>query len=180
MTTIRLPNGTVDHTGTPRPAAADPRAGWVSPRAGKRARPFPKLALFGALALLVFAIAATIFGKQTGIGTIRNPVMSPVAIRDLVITDMPGDRLSVVDAATGDRLEIIAPNKDGFIRGAMNGLRRERMLRGKPVDAPWRLIRWDNGRLTLSDTATGQRVELDAFGKTNAAAFARFLDNKGE
>jgi putative photosynthetic complex assembly protein len=59
----------------------------------------------------------------------------------------------------------------------MRGLNRARMQRNLPLDTPWRLIRWDNGRMTLSDTATGQRVELDAFGKTNAAAFARFLNN---
>jgi putative photosynthetic complex assembly protein len=174
MTTIRVPVA-VDTT---TPVVPPPDKGsWVMPGAGKRGRSFPRKVLLGAAAVLVFAIGATIFGQTTGIGVVRNPVMSPVMIRDIIITELSGDRLAVADAATRETIETIAPDKDGFIRGAMRGLNRARMQRNLPLDTPWRLIRWDNGRLTLSDTATGQRVELDAFGKTNAAAFARFLND---
>ena len=32
-----------------------------------------------------------------------------------------------------------------------------------------------DGRLTLEDSATGQRIDLKAFGPTNAGAFARLM-----
>jgi hypothetical protein len=40
------------------------------------------------------------------------------------------------------------------------------------MNAPYRLILWEDGRLSLSDTATGQRYYLNAFGIDNARAFA--------
>jgi hypothetical protein len=39
------------------------------------------------------------------------------------------------------------------------------------------LIGHADGRLTLLDPMTGTRVDLGSFGPTNAAVFARFLDD---
>jgi hypothetical protein len=33
------------------------------------------------------------------------------------------------------------------------------------------MIRWENGSVSLSDTATGERIYLNAFGPDNAAAY---------
>jgi hypothetical protein len=52
---------------------------------------------------------------------------------------------------------------------------RERKLRGLASDAPLQLISRADGRLTLSDPATGSRIDLESFGSTNAAVFARWL-----
>ncbi len=46
---------------------------------------------------------------------------------------------------------------------------------GSPA-IPFHLTRWSDGRLTIDDTATGQLIELEAFGHTNEDAFARLLD----
>jgi putative photosynthetic complex assembly protein len=45
-------------------------------------------------------------------------------------------------------------------------------------DAPVTLARHENGRLTLTDPATGWSVELTAFGSDNEAAFAALLPSK--
>ncbi|MBC7781542.1 MAG: photosynthetic complex assembly protein PuhC, partial [Proteobacteria bacterium] len=37
------------------------------------------------------------------------------------------------------------------------------------------LIGRADGRLTLADPATGQRIDLESFGPTNAAVFARLI-----
>ncbi len=42
-------------------------------------------------------------------------------------------------------------------------------------DAPVTLARHQNGRLTITDPATGWSVELTAFGSDNEAAFAALL-----
>jgi hypothetical protein len=41
---------------------------------------------------------------------------------------------------------------------------------------PFELIYRADGRLTLSDTATGRMVDLESFGPTNAGSFYRLLD----
>lgn len=136
---------------------------------------FPKLPLFTAFALIGFSIAATLFGRVTDIGTLRTTVTTPAAIRDVRFIGGSDEVMEVRDAASGELVETIPTGQDGFIRGALRGIGRDRKLRGLPADEPYRIIRWDDGRLTLSDLVTGLRVELDPFGPTNSGAFARLL-----
>ena len=56
------------------------------------------------------------------------------------------------------------------------GFARTRHLENLGPEAPFRLAAWSDGRLTLDDPATGQHVELLAFGPTNAGVFARLLE----
>jgi putative photosynthetic complex assembly protein len=57
----------------------------------------------------------------------------------------------------------------------LRGLARERRQHGIGAEPPFRLTLWANGALSLVDTATGRVIELDGFGQTNRAAFARLL-----
>jgi putative photosynthetic complex assembly protein len=65
--------------------------------------------------------------------------------------------------------------EQGFLRGALRSLVRERRRRGGDASAPFTLIGRADGRLTLADATTGQRIDLESFGPTNAAVFARWL-----
>jgi putative photosynthetic complex assembly protein len=155
----------------------------MSAAAGTTRRPaprhrFPRLPLFTAFGLVLFSIAAVAFGRSTGIGTVFTPVTYPMAVRDVRFLVADDEVITVVDAATGETIEVIPSDKDGFIHGSLRGIRRDRKLRGIAYDEPYRLIRWDDGRLTLSDTSTGMRVQLDPFGPTNAGAYARFLEGR--
>ncbi|MHB2167148.1 photosynthetic complex assembly protein PuhC [Alsobacter sp. R-9] len=139
---------------------------------------FPRLPLYSAIGLVAFAIAAVMFGQATEIGTLRNPSTSPESIRDLSFVELEGDRIRVLDARSGSELALIGPDQDGFIRGFLRGLGHQRKLHNVEPDQAYRLILWNDGSLTISDTATGQRVMLNAFGATNAAALARFLEKR--
>lgn len=144
--------------------------------AAASANAFPRLPLYSAIALITFSIAAAAFGRITDIGTVRVTRANPVAIRDIAFQERANDVLIVADATSRETLATIPSDQDGFIRGVLRGLVRGRMLRQADGNAPYRLILWDDRRLTLSDTATGQRIDLLAFGPTNARAFVRFLD----
>ncbi len=150
-----------------------------TPETGKAVPAFPRVPLFSAIALVVFAMAAVIFGQVTEIGTVRNKIGKPVAIRDVVLTVHADERITVTDAITGAAISEIASDKGGFVRGAMNGLNRMRLVADVDKDRPYRIIKWQNGWVSLSDTATGQRLYLNAFGPDNAAAFEKFLHNAG-
>lgn len=141
---------------------------------------FPRVPLYGGIAFVLFACAAVVFGQTTGIGTLRVEAGEVVSVRDIVIETAPSDDLvTVTDLATGERLAAYAPNEGGFVRGAFRGLSRARFVAGVPEDQPYRLIRWSTGAVSLSDTGTGERLYLDAFGRDNVAAFAQFLDEEG-
>jgi len=74
--------------------------------------------------------------------------------------------------ADGTRLETISADKAGFVTGVMRGLSRGRKLTGSDPDAPYRLSRLRDGRLLITDTATGTSINLDVFGSDNARTFA--------
>lgn len=70
---------------------------------------------------------------------------------------------------------VIPPGTNGFLRGSLRGLARERKRQGIGAGPAFRLVRWADGRLTLEDPATRRVIDLAAFGPTNSGAFADLL-----
>ncbi|MFN5254812.1 MAG: photosynthetic complex assembly protein PuhC, partial [Limnohabitans sp.] len=62
--------------------------------------------------------------------------------------------------------------EQGFLRSTLRALARERQREKISAEAPFLLIGRTDGRLTLLDPATGQRIDLESFGPSNAAVFA--------
>ena len=149
--------------------------GYFQKKRGKGINRFPRFPLYSALALLVFAIAAIVFGQTTGIGVVKNEFGNPAAIRDLVLTRGENGDVLVLDYKSGLQLAAYGENEGGFVRGSLRGLERIRFVAKIPATEPYRLIRWENGAVSLSDTATGERLYLNAFGRDNVAAFEQFL-----
>jgi putative photosynthetic complex assembly protein len=80
--------------------------------------------------------------------------------------------LRAVDATV---VAVLQPGTHGFVRGVMRGFARDRRSRGLHSGPPFLLTRWADGRLTLSDTATGRSIDLLAFGATQTASFVAIL-----
>lgn len=135
---------------------------------------FPRAPLIGAAALIAFTIATVALVRFTGIGTIEEP-SSVVVARDLHFVDRDDGGVGILDAGNDQAIEVIAPGTNGFMRSTLRGLARERKRQSVGPEAPFRLTAWADGRLTLEDPATGRRIGLEAFGQTNAQAFARLL-----
>jgi putative photosynthetic complex assembly protein len=134
----------------------------------------PRWSLIGMGLLVLATIAVAGLARQTGIGATGIPESPTVAQVDLRFEDKADGSVVIHDGA-GALLATLAVSQDGFIRGAMRSLTRQRQIVGVGQEQPFRLERRENGRLSLSDPATGGRIELDAFGPSNSAAFARFL-----
>ena len=132
----------------------------------------PLLALAGlVLATVVSAGAA----RLTGIGAAQTNDAPPVATRELRFEDRDDGSIDILDAGTQRRIDHVAPGTNGFLRSAMRGMVRERKRSGVGPEIPFRLLGRADGRLTLEDPATGRRIDLESFGATNAAVFARLL-----
>jgi putative photosynthetic complex assembly protein len=99
----------------------------------------------------------------------------PRSERSFRAADRADGAVVITDATTGREVLVVAPGEDGFIRGTLRGLARDRRMRDLGPEAPFRLVAWSDGRLTLDDPATGRRLDLLAFGQTQAEAFARLL-----
>lgn len=130
----------------------------------------------------LLAIGAMLMSILIGVTAVRlsgtdisTPDAAAVATRDLRFEDRPDGSIAVVDASSGIVIESIV-GEQGFIRGTLRGLARERKRQGIGPEAPFQLVGRADGRLTLIDPATGRRVDLESFGPVNAGAFVRLLE----
>ncbi len=135
----------------------------------------PRGLLVGTALLLVFTIGLAGTARLTGANHITMPPTYAVASRDLTFTDQRDGGIEIADATTGHHVATIVPTTGGFLRGIMRGLVREHRLNDLSSGSAFRLTRWADGRLSIEDPATRERFELEAFGSTNEAVFARFL-----
>lgn len=141
--------------------------------------PFPRGPLIAAALLISFTIAAAAIGRITGIGKTTEPDAATVTERSLRYEDRPDGSIVVLDGRDESLITILAPGTNGFMRGTLRGLARERKSRGIGAEQPFELIARADGRLTLIDPATDRRIDLESFGPTNAAAFAQLLNYSG-
>jgi putative photosynthetic complex assembly protein len=92
--------------------------------------------------------------------------------RSLRFEDRPNGDVAVMDAKSQTEITRFQ-GEQGFVRGTLRTLSRERMRRGIGPAAPFELVAHTDGRLTLLDPVTGARIDLESFGPVNMAAFAQ-------
>ncbi len=137
--------------------------------------PFPRSALIGAAVLVGATLAVTAFVRLSGMDIRSLPDATPVRSRELVFTDLPDGAVRVVDARAGTVVTTLPPGTNGFVRATLRNLAHERRRSGIGAEPPFRVFASADGRLILEDPSIGRRIELEAFGPTNAGAFAHLL-----
>ncbi|MCP9625686.1 photosynthetic complex assembly protein PuhC [Rhodopseudomonas palustris] len=135
----------------------------------------PKGALIGAAAIVLFAIGAGATVRLTGYGHSHMTPPAVVESVDLTFEDSPDGLVNIYRASDHSLVRSIHPGESGFVRVAMRGLARERMLAGVGAAPPFVLARHSNGQYTLSDTATRKVLDLNAFGADNLRAFSQLM-----
>lgn len=133
----------------------------------------PRGPLLAIGALLLVALVGVASVRLSGV-EIREPDAPAVATRSLRFEDRPDGSVAVLDATSGRQIHAIQ-GEAGFLRGALRAMARERRKQGLGSAPAFELIARADGRLTLVDPATGERVDLESFGPTNAGAFAQLL-----
>lgn len=134
---------------------------------------FPRWVLWCVAGLLAFTIAAVALVRITGNGP-DQLAAATITERLLRFEDRAGGGVAVIDGETGQLLTTVT-GEQGFFRGALRALARDRSARKIGPEQPFKLISRTDGRLTLFDPVSGQRVDLESFGPTNAAVFVPFL-----
>ena len=137
---------------------------------------FPRWFLWSAGALVLFSLCSVALVRLTGNGPDQQRAAEgSTAQRALRFEDRPDGGIAVVDARTGALVSTFQ-GEQGFLRGALRALSRERRARGLGAEYPFELIARPDGRLTLIDPVTQQRIDLESFGPTNAGTFAQLLE----
>jgi putative photosynthetic complex assembly protein len=154
-----------------------PRRRRQPPDAAERER-LQRRALWLMFAMAMFSLISVSIYRLSGAEPMARPPTPPVAAERLILLERP-ERNGVVyvrDAATGAVLLNSGDGRNGFVDTIGRVIDRQRMLDGTPPDAPLRVVRFDSGRISLIDDASGWRIEITGHGGDNVAAFDRLLD----
>ncbi|MDP3503420.1 MAG: photosynthetic complex assembly protein PuhC [Myxococcales bacterium] len=135
----------------------------------------PRGVLYAAGAMILLSLALAGYSRAGVLAQLAQPRPAPLERAVLSFQDQNDGSVAVLDPA-GVQVTSIAPESNGFVRGVLRGMYRERKLESLGSNATFILTLEHNGRLFLEDTQTLRRVDLSAFGPTNAAAFKRLLD----
>lgn len=144
----------------------------------------PKHAVASAAMLVLTALALTtlvkvgVLDREAVPAVVRSEAhVAPAVVRTLTFSDRADGAVVVQDVATGETVRVLVDGVpgNGFVRGVMRGMARERHFRGVGMTPPFTLTLWKNGTLSLEDKATGRSIELGSFGPDNRAAFAALL-----
>lgn len=152
----------------------------MSHAAEVQAQGVPRRILIGAGALVAFALAATLFARNSGVGEVHMPSQQAYQVLHLDFVDADDGGVLVRDAGNGALLYRVKPGTNGFLRSALRGFAQERLRDGIGRTMPFTLTRWRDGTLSLMDEATNRRIDLDAFGPTQSEDFAQLFLAKGE
>lgn len=148
----------------------------------------PKHAVASAAMLVLTALALTTLVKVGVLNREAVPAVArteahvaPAVVRTLTFTDRKDGAVVVQDVNTGETVRVLVDGVpgNGFVRGVMRGMARERHIRGVGMAPPFTLTLWKNGTLSLDDKTTGRSIELGSFGPDNRAAFAVLLPGGG-
>ena len=131
-------------------------------------RPFNPVVLLAALALCTLVLVAAARWSGAPVEQFASPVTSSRALR---FEDASDGAVAVIDPKNGSEVTRFE-GEQGFVRGVLRALARERKRRDVDRHLPLLLQGHADGSLTLFDEATGERIHLESFGATQRAAFA--------
>jgi putative photosynthetic complex assembly protein len=137
----------------------------------------PRTLLRAMFALVMASLAIVTYARLTDRPLEALPPAGVAIAKErtiLLYGDMSG-AARVLDL-DGSVIADLSPQEGGFIAGIWRVLQRERAKNRAALDAPVRLVLWEDGRLSILDDTTGWRAELTGFGATNLDAFAKLLN----
>ncbi|MEM8573841.1 MAG: photosynthetic complex putative assembly protein PuhB [Pseudomonadota bacterium] len=133
-----------------------------------------RIPLLASAGLVVLTLIAVTWGQFANPASERTAARSPYSITNLRFENIGHERFAVTDTR-GRAVTSVEPGRDGLVRNALRSLERERQLRGLTTSAPYQLVTWDTGQLTLSDLGTDRHIPLDSFGPAHTGALADLL-----
>ncbi|MEM6355858.1 MAG: photosynthetic complex assembly protein PuhC [Pseudomonadota bacterium] len=125
--------------------------------------------MVGSLALTAWASVGRDSAPPTAVSE------TPVTAERLVTfteTSRDNGRVVLHDAETGALIAEYTPEDSGFIGSLERVVAYRRQTQGIAMSEPFRLTAHADGKISFVDTATGQMIDINAFGPGNTKAAA--------
>lgn len=141
------------------------------------APPFPVGALYAAASVIAFSLIITSLAVFMGYRMTWTPPAQPASVLAIhfEIDKNDGD-IVITDALTKRQLAQMPSQTNRFVKSLAGGLDFQRTRDGHATSAPYEVVRWDDGRLSLRDPITGKQIELAAFGRNQVLIFAEIME----
>lgn len=156
-----------------------PNPSYREAKARRAGGVFPGAALLVGATLVGASLAYAAWETKSADATFETDPSPAIALRPLLFEDRADGAVVVRDGVDASEIEVFASGTNGFVRGAMRGLARERRKHGVGRDVPFQLVLRQDGRLQIADPVTSASIDLVAFGPSNVAPFARILEKTG-
>jgi putative photosynthetic complex assembly protein len=132
----------------------------------------PKGALPLVFALVGFSLVTVTVAVLMPGAPKPSPLDGALQSAELRFADIADGGIAVTTSAG---VTVLPPDTNGFVRGAMRAMARERKTRAIGPNDPFVLALRPNGRLDLVDPDVGTVIDLRAFGADNARSFAALM-----
>ncbi len=134
----------------------------------------PRGALFAMLALVLASLGLATYASVTDRTPSGRPAVAEVV--DARTFVLEGDGVAV-SAVAPDGTVLLDTDNGAFIAVVNDALQRKRVVHDIAGNPPVTLSRLANGRLVLSDPATGWSTELTSFGAGNTRYWYALFEN---
>jgi putative photosynthetic complex assembly protein len=173
---MRAARALLDRNRQPLPdRSSHPFPGVPMPDFTSSRNKLPRALVMGAGGLVVASLLFVSVARLTGYRPAQPPASKVVEQYDLRFVDRTDGAVLIYSANDDKLVDTLQPGTNGFVRGVLRGLVRDRNADHVGRSPPFRLTRWADGRLSLDDPSTGRHIDLEVFGPTNAGAFADIL-----
>lgn len=136
----------------------------------------PRPMLRAAMALVALTFILAFVASRFGVAKAVDDWGTPVAQRALMFSDAPDGGIIVTDANSKEVVRVLPTGTNGFIRGALRGLADRRRVGRLSQTEPFVLSAWEDGRVSIEDPLTKERIAVSSFGPTQVASFVALLE----
>ena len=126
-------------------------------------------AMFGMAFGVLILTAAWVW---TGQGTTGRPAPATAMATHSLTIEGQGTAIRVTDD-TGR--VVLDTDQGGFVSVVNDGLERARLVARVAGNPPVEIVEWDDGRITMTDPASGWKTELGSFGPGNLAVWRELV-----
>jgi putative photosynthetic complex assembly protein len=127
------------------------------------------LAMFSLAGITLLLVSLAVLTDRPTTG---QPKEAPVWKAQTMTMSGQGNHVTIVE----DTGRVLLDGPGGFISVVIDGLERARLVARVEGNPPVTITQYENGRVSLTDPATGWQVELSSFGPGNVGTFRTMLN----
>ncbi len=142
------------------------------PQARRRKEFIPTRLIIAMFSLAGIALVLVSLAVYLGLPNVGQPKDAPVYRVQTMTIEGDGNHVRIVE----DTGRVLLDGNGGFISVVLDGLERARLVGRVYGNPPVTITQYENGRVSLSDPATGWQVELSSFGPGNLGTFLTMLN----